>query len=147
MTWKTVLATVGVGLIAACGSDPDSDRPAVDLPSEHGRWEVAGATRNGRPTNTLDAAYFEFDTTSKKISTNFTGEPLQLDYLLSDGKIRMRGSALLDSFVIIQASDSTMQLSTVIRGTPFLFDLVPARQTEEFMPGQQQEDSLDNSSL
>ncbi len=123
MKWKPAFLISGLLSFGACGSDAIS--PAPELPSEHGRWAVEEAMRSGRVTNTLDAAFFEFDTSNQHVETNFTGEPLKLDYVYEGGVITLRGSALLDSFTVNEATDSTLHLSTVIRGTPFFFKLKP----------------------
>jgi len=124
MKWKPTLLFGGLIALGACGSDSTTLGPA--LPSEHGRWSVDEAMRSGRKTNTLDAAFFSFDTVTHEIETNFTGEPLKLDYTYKNGVINLRGSALLDSFIISESSDSTLHLSTVIKGTPFSFKLKPS---------------------
>ncbi|MFK8057388.1 MAG: hypothetical protein AB8F78_14785 [Saprospiraceae bacterium] len=129
MKWKPALLIGGFVSFGACSLDAPTDGPK--LPSEHGRWAVEEAMRNGRKTNTLDAAFFEFDTTSQIIETNFTGESLKLGYSYENGVINLRGSVLLDSFVVDEASDSTLHLSTVIRGTPFFFKLRPDDQPKQ----------------
>lgn len=123
MTWKPVLFVSGLLVFGACGNDTEVSIP--ELPSEHGRWAVDEAMRSGRKTNTLDAAFFAFDTSAQQIETNFTGEPLKLGYTYENGVINLRGSALLDSFIVNEASDSTLHLTTVIRGTSFSFKLKP----------------------
>lgn len=123
--WKPALFIGCLAFLGACGSDTASSIPV--LPSEHGRWAVEEASRNGRKTNTLDAAFFEFDTVAQIIETNFTGEPLKLSYTYEKGVVNLRGSALLDSFVVNEATDSTLHLTTVIKGTPFSFKLKPEK--------------------
>jgi len=137
MKLKSALLIGGLFYLGSCGSD--SSEPVLELASEHGRWAVDEASRNGRKTNTLDAAFFEFDTSAHLIETNFTGEPLKLEYAYENGVISLRGSALLDSFIVNEATDSTLHLSTVIKGTPFFFKLkpdvpqkgVPTKESEE----------------
>ena len=120
---KTPVGIAALLLLGACGPDEP-----VDLPSEHGRWLVLAAERGGKATNTLDAAYFEFDTAASVLTTNMTSEELRLQYDLTEERTEMslRGSALLDRFVVEEFTDSTLQLATTIRNTPFRFYLVPA---------------------
>jgi len=123
MKWKPALLVGGILALGSCG--PESTKLIPELPSEHGRWAVEEASRSGRKTNTLDAAFFAFDTTSRMIETNFTGEPLKLRYTYDKGVINLKGSVLLDSFIVNESTDSTLHLSTIIRGTPFSFKLRP----------------------
>jgi hypothetical protein len=123
MKWKPAFLISGILSFGACGSDSSVAVP--DLPSEHGRWAVEEAMRGGQKTNTLDAAFFVFDTSNQIVETNFTGEPLKLGYVYERGVINLRGSAILDSFTINEATDSTLHLTTIIRGTPFFFKLKP----------------------
>jgi len=144
MNWKPALLIGGLMAFGSCGLDDSSQIP--ELPSEHGRWTVDEAMRNGRKTNTLDAAFFAFDTTSQVIETNFTGEPLKLGYTYDEGVINLRGSVLLDSFVVDEATDSTLHLSTVIRGTPFFFKLVPQVKRAELPIKESENSELDDAS-
>jgi len=123
MKWKPAFFISGLLSFGACESD--SSVAIATLPSEHGRWAVEEAMRGDQKTNTLDAAFFAFDTSTQIVETNFTGESLKLDYVFKDGVIKLRGSAILDSFIINEATDSTLQLTTIIRGTPFFFKLKP----------------------
>jgi len=140
MKWKPALLFGGLIALGACGSD--TDRLDLVLPSEHGRWAVEEAMRSGRKTNTLDAAFFAFDTAAHVIETNFTGERLKLDYSNEDGVINLRGSALLDSFIISEATDSSLHLTTVIRGTPFFLKLKPEIKESENADSIESEDPL-----
>ncbi len=113
-------------LATACVTD------SVDvMPSEHGRWVVVSATRANQPTNTLDAAYFVFDTNQHTLQTNFIGEEVTLDYQQQAEVFVTRGSDMLTGFKVTKLTDSSMALQTVIRGTQFGFDLAPERLSEE----------------
>lgn len=142
MKLKPALLIGGLIYFGACGTD--ASRSTLKIPSEHGRWAVDEASRNGKKTNTLDAAFFEFDTSAQLIETNFTGEPLKLQYTYEEGVINLKGSALLDSFIVNEATDSTLQLTTIIRGTPFVFKLKPDEVQKGGARRESQESLLDH---
>lgn len=115
-----VIASVG---LLACGGDAEvSDAVA---PSEHGRWAVAMATRNGRVTHTMDVAYFEFDTARAKLSTNFVGEELNLDYVREGNTILTPGNVWFKLMEIRALTDSTLVLASQVTSAFVTFDLVP----------------------
>ena len=107
-------------LAQACQTDEGP--PVV---SEHGSWTVISATRGGRPTNTLDDAFFRFDTAAHTLHTNFSGAEMTVDYTRVDDVIDARGSALLNRLELTKLTDSTLAFRSEIRGTPFAFELVP----------------------
>ncbi len=103
-----------------------SDAPAVsNQPSEQGRWVVASATRSGRPTHTLDAAYFEFDTAGSVLKTNFTGQEETLAYVVDATGFSTPDGELFKRIDRVSLNDSILDLSTEIQGTPFTFRLRP----------------------
>ena len=108
-------------LLTACGPDAPPPREA----SLQGRWTVVSATRGGRPTQTLNAAYFEFDTARRELSTNFPGEELRLAYRRDGNTLRLRGTALIDQLDISEHTDSTLAFGSVISGRVTTFELAP----------------------
>ena len=98
---------------------------ATDSPSEHGRWVVNSATRGGRPTNTLDAAYFEFDTASSTLKPNFTGQEEPLAYTADEAGFATPEGELFQHIDVSSISDTIIDLSTDIQGTKFTFRLRP----------------------
>ena len=126
---------VGSGLLTSlCACRPDVTTVA-DSPSEHGRWVVAMATRGGRPTHTLDAAYFEFDTATSLLKTNFTGQEEALRYELDETGFATPEGELFKHIDVVTKQDSLLDLSTTIQGTRFTFRLRPeAANVEEELP-------------
>lgn len=103
---------------AACTEDPE-----VPEASLHGTWTVVSATRGGRATNTLDKAYFRFDTATHELTTNFTGEPLGLEFERQGNQVTTKGSVLLNSLDLTKLNDSSLAFRTEIRGVDFAFEL------------------------
>ncbi len=73
-------------LIFSCKTDP----PATNQADLEGRWELTKAFRNGKATETLTHAFFEFDETGN-MKTNFTGSEQASTYELNDKKIKEKG--------------------------------------------------------
>lgn len=85
-----------------------------------GRWEVKKAFRNDRLTESLAGLYFEFKP-SGRVSTNVAGVPIEGNYELTRDKIQVRESELDAEYTIAAFSDSTLDLSTVLRDYKFRF--------------------------
>ena len=111
-------------LLSASACKPDAPA-AVSTASPQGRWVVTGATRGGRPTNTLDAAYFEFDTARATLTTNFTGQEEVLHYTADATGFTLPEGELYQRIDLARLTDSTLAIATEIRGTRFTFALRP----------------------
>lgn len=116
-------------LTVASAACTDDDAAAVRA-SESGRWEVVRAIRNHRPTGLLDAAYLRFDTAAHRVTTNITGEELELPYALADDgrRIMTSGSAVLKEFEVAALTDTTMVLQSEMMSVPFTLHLRPVRE-------------------
>lgn len=121
-----MIRTSAIVLLIMCFGACQPDVPAaVQRPSVNGRWVVTTATRGGRPTSTLDAAYFEFDTVRTTLKTNFTGQEEMLAYTSDDSGIATPAGELFQRIDIASLSDSILDLSAEIQGTRFTFRLRP----------------------
>ena len=108
---------------AACGSGAEA--PAEALASEHGRWGVVQAFRNGQETHMIDVAYFEFDTAARALTTNFTGEEITVDYERDGGGIVTPRNRYFERMDFEVLTDSTLQLTTEVLGYYFRIALAP----------------------
>ena len=108
--------------VLACKADVPVPTTAS---SPHGRWIVTAATRGGRPTNTLDAAYFEFDTARATLTTNFTGQEEVLAYTVDETGFDVPSGELYQRIDLARLTDTTLAIATDIQGTRFTFALRP----------------------
>ena len=118
-------ATLSIGVLAAACA-PDAE-PAVAA-SEHGRWQMLAATRDGGPTALLDSAYFAFDTAAARLTTNLLGEDVAMAYRIEETAVVTDGPVELQRFALRELTDSTLVMTTTIQGSEFEFELRPAGQ-------------------
>lgn len=108
-------------LLPACGSEPENQRELL-----LGRWELANATRNGAPTESLSELYFVFNADGS-MDTNLPvpGMAGQNQYKLDGSNLYQYNEESPDelSYYIEEAGDSTLVLSTEIRSVHFRFNL------------------------
>ncbi|MFN7118823.1 MAG: hypothetical protein ACK4TA_18635 [Saprospiraceae bacterium] len=87
-----------------------------------GRWELVQALRNGSPTESLAELYFEF-TADGKLMTNITGVPEEGTYELKKEQLLQRNTQIDADYTIEEIADSSLTLTTNLRGYSFQFDL------------------------
>ena len=86
--------------------------------SLNGRWEMKYAELNGQPAPMLDRMYFQFD--EKNVTTNFN-EATQDEtspFLFKDSKIIKHSQPSVE-FDVTNLSDSTLEMTTALRGYDF----------------------------
>ena len=86
--------------------------------SLNGRWEMKYAELNGQPAPLLDGMYFQFD--EKNVTTNFN-EATQDEtspFLFKDSKIIKHSQPRVE-FDVTNLSDSTLEMTTALRGYDF----------------------------
>jgi hypothetical protein len=103
---------------SACRNDKNESAMEFLL----GRWELVEAFRNGRPTSSLENLFFEFQDEGRMI-TNLLGEEESATYQLSKTELRQRDSQIDVNYAIEELTDSTLMLSTQLRGYAFRFVL------------------------
>ncbi len=107
-----------VCFMLSCASEPKR----MDVETIKGRWEVYQAERGGKPTQTVNGAFFEFRDHNKMV-TDILGEPVQTAYNLYDREIvQLSGGKI--RYKVETVNDSTMTLSATIRKVDFVFDLI-----------------------
>ncbi|MEM9917006.1 MAG: hypothetical protein AAF990_02855 [Bacteroidota bacterium] len=125
--------------LTACGDGTDShseqgpkeerkeevveERPSVAISADQlqGYWEVLAAKRNGKNTESLDDAYFQFQEDGQ-METNIMGEPMIEAFTLEGAKITQAGAQEL-LYMVERFEDSLMVLSTDISSYHFQFQL------------------------
>lgn len=109
----TLLSTAFV----ACESEPEN----VDA-YLYGRWEIISATRAGKPAETLSDLYYEFGTAGT-MRTNLPLGQAESSFTLDGNTIEQETGQMTVTYNIESINDSLLVLSTVLRDTPFRFNL------------------------
>lgn len=102
-----------LSLLACDGEKTGSSRATLT-----GRWEVAKASRNTKPTQTLQGTYFDFGPDGK-MSTNLPtlgGE--NVDYEVDKKEIHQKAPQPL-TYIIKELTDSSLVLTMEIRAMQF----------------------------
>ena len=87
-----------------------------------GRWEVFNCERGGKPTQTLNGAYFEF-TPGNQLFTNITGDGIMAGYQIYNKEIVQQSGEKI-RYKIESKTEDKMTLSCNIRNVDFVLDLV-----------------------
>lgn len=87
-----------------------------------GRWEVYQAERGGKPTQTVNGAYFEF-MPENQLYTNILGEGMMTGYNIYNNVIVQQGGQKV-RYAIEALNEEKMTLSAEINGVDFVLDLV-----------------------
>jgi hypothetical protein len=107
--------------LTACQNDApgegesDTDQTLLLL---QGRWELLDATRNGKPTESLDGAFFEF-MSEGKLASNLGGSREEMQYELRGNTILQRGGRMEAEYQIETLADTLLVLDLVLNNTPF----------------------------
>ena len=86
-----------------------------------GKWEIVKAFRNGRLTDALDGAFFDFQPEGKLIY-NLTGEVQEDYYKVENNSIIQSGTADL-VYIVKEFEGQTMVLELNMQGFEFQFTL------------------------
>lgn len=87
-----------------------------------GRWEVYQAERGGKPTQTVNGAYFEFSD-QNQLYTNITGDGVMNGYQIYNNVIVQQGGEKI-RYQIETMNEEKMTLTTNINGVDFALDLI-----------------------
>ena len=86
----------------------------------YGRWELTEALRNDRPAASLENIFFEFYEDGKMVTNfNATGDTQSSEYAISGNRIRQKNNELSPEYIIEEASDTSLILSTELRNFDF----------------------------
>ena len=118
--------------LAACG--PDAAVADGSSASEHGRWGVTEAYRDGRETHVIDVAYFEFDTAAGTLTTNVTGEEAVLAYTRDARGVVVGANPYFERLDVEALTDSSLVLAGSLADHFFRIALAPDDGREETVP-------------
>ncbi len=101
-------------LCVSCGDDTEKSRPLLN-----GRWELVKGLRNHKKTETLAGLYFQFDSEDKMLTNFPVGAEEFAAFELRQSEIRQQFPTQLVRYQIKGLSDSTLILTTEMRGVLF----------------------------
>lgn len=113
---------LGAILFSACGVEPAKQEDNY-VDKVLGHWEVFEATRNEKPTTTLEDAYFDFENDGKAI-LNLTGVEQPAHFEITEKIINIVGTTQMDGdYIIENLTSDTLILSTAqkFNDIPFRF--------------------------
>ncbi|MCB0663551.1 MAG: hypothetical protein KDC24_12475 [Saprospiraceae bacterium] len=87
-----------------------------------GHWDVVSAERGGRPTTTLQEAYFEFLPENKAV-INLDGNPQDAKFKLGGNSFTVSGTNMDTEYNIETLVGDSMVLSATIMNRDFVFRL------------------------
>lgn len=105
-----------------------NEEPVFQKDNILGRWEIKEATRNGKPTESLDQLFFEFFADGT-MTTNLSGTRESANYEIEEDQIFQRESQFDVDYTIRNLSDSTLDLTTQLRD--YFFKLSLAKKIQE----------------
>ena len=112
-----VYASIVTVVSMSCKEEKKSDE--FDLA---GYWEIVKASRNNKPTLTLEKAHINFENDST-LSTNLLRKDIQSPYV-REGNIIKQSSPELIEYEIVRLAEDSLQVHTVIRGYDFDLHLI-----------------------
>lgn len=112
---KTVLLSFLLIAIFSCNRETKKETALNPV----GYWVLQEALRNGKPTESMNDAFFNFTKEGKVVSNIFEGN---LDFKVEGNKIIQSGDFPVE-YVIESIQDSTMALKMIIREVPFSLKL------------------------
>lgn len=102
-------------ILASC-----KDEMAIESDYLEGKWLVVEAMRNGKLTNTLDGAFFNFG--GIVMTTNFLGVEHQAEFKLKNNDINLT-KGLDYTFHLKKLGGNILELKTEIQKTEFIFKI------------------------
>ncbi len=109
-----IIAVVAIGGFSACMFD----KPNAEEILPGGRWVVAEATRDGRPTGTLTDLFYEFHP-NDSLFTNISGNPEGMRYYIQNDVIQQRKGPFDADFAIQSITKEEMVVTTMLNGSEF----------------------------
>lgn len=106
-------------LLLAC--EPTVTENEIKLSDIEGHWDVTRAIRDGRPTESLDGAFFNFSTDGL-VTSNLLGDTLQVPFQLKGDTISQQLNSPI-IYIIEEFEGPVMVVNTTLRSTPFQFFL------------------------
>jgi len=102
-------------LLFACQEEANDDQSKTTI---IGIWDLEKASRNGKPTETLNNMRMEFVSQDSMFS-NLQGSRERQSYYIEDNTIFPSGARMNPEYKIITLNDSLLKLQMVIKDIPF----------------------------
>jgi hypothetical protein len=116
---KLPLSFISVFVVIAGMFSCKSDS-GLDIHQLHKEWEVVGANREGKATETINGAYFTF--TDQTVETNFMGEVMKNPYTIRKDVLEIGDPVV--PYRIQYLDNDSLHLSATIRDFSFDFFLL-----------------------
>ena len=101
-----------------------TDDNAIQESDLLGRWKIETGYRNGKPSESLDALFFEFREEDKLLTNmNITGEEETCDFELDGQAIFQRNGSLDVDYTIVLYKPDSLILTTELRKKKMKFVL------------------------
>ncbi len=114
----SVLVAAGFMTVVATGCVEEKSAQ-IDI---KGYWEIVEASRDHKPTSTLEKAFINIENDSTLI-TNLLRKEIQSPYVRDNDKIRQSSPEPIE-YQILNLTNDTLELQTEIRGYDFNFILL-----------------------
>jgi len=115
--------------LTSCGGDAKPKLPPIEK-LEDGRYVVVGATRNGKPTGTLNNGFYEIQKDSVFTNLSETMDSIGTTYVLENNQISHKSPAALN-FIVSKMTSDTLELNTELAGFEFQLYLMKASSLED----------------
>ena len=127
-----IQALLFFGCLVLCSCKDEAPPPPEEPSKILGEWVIDRATRNGLATETLRGMFIRFD--EQRVSTNMLSEEMSGSYQLDGSTIEHDLNGLDSDLSIRVLTDSTLELTTTMRGYAFEFFLIRADGESESAP-------------
>lgn len=112
------ISTLGLVLIFSFVLSSCGDDNSVMLTELAGRWEISEASRDGKPTDTMEGMFFEFSEDGQ-LTTNMTGATESYRYELDGDQIEQREGTIETDYTVESLLNQELILTTTLRGKQF----------------------------
>ena len=115
----SLVLVIMLAMLIACGDK------GLDYTHLEGKWDLYEAKRNGRPTQTLDNVYFQFDG-KEVMQTNILGGDDRFDYEIKESELVIESSQM-PLIRVLQWQTDTLKFQMDIGS--FIYDMAFERKS------------------
>ena len=127
------LVVSAVFLFISCGDEQQNTEANTNKDQLAQHWELTGAERNGKKTETLRDAYFDLQADGSGV-INLDGNAQNAQWESEDNFLKISGTQsdfLSTDYAVSNLQDSTMTLSVELRNIPFVMHFKIAEEEEK----------------
>lgn len=110
-------------LILLTGLSLSSCKEQVEYQDLEGTWTLIRAMRNGKPTQTLENVFFDFDP-GNRMMTNLLGDESSFEIVYNYPNIKVESSSELDHLTVKKMTGDTLHLELRIMNYKYDFFLM-----------------------